>query len=347
MNWYSRRCGPGLVLAALLVSVQLAMAEESAPPRDEILLKNGSRLIGRVTSARDGVVAIETDFADTLEIAMDKVESINTHEPVVVLMEDDSVHQDSSLSISEDLLALGGTQQTYPLEDLRALNPEPWELGQGYRWTGKFGMALQIERGNTDTDELDLDLETTWRSSRDRYRFSWASEQDKNNNDKTKDTWKAGGRYDYFLTDPNYVGLLLFAESDKFKDLDLRSMAGPYFGRQFYSEPIFSLSGELGVGWVDEQFDKAEDQDYPASFWNIDASSNILGGKSAVYFGQLGLWNLDDTSDVVLDTTLGLSFPLLWRLEAAAELLLEYDSGAVENVDELDQTYKFRVNYTW
>jgi hypothetical protein len=56
---------------------------------------------------------------------------------------------------------------------------------------------------------------------------------------------------------------------------------------------------------------------------------------------------LQDTEDVILNTTLGLSFPLLDRFEAAAEIFLEYDSGAVEDIEELDQTYKFRIGYTW
>ena len=49
----------------------------------------------------------------------------------------------------------------------------------------------------------------------------------------------------------------------------------------------------------------------------------------------------------MVNTTFGLSFPLLWSLEAAAEVLFEYDSGAVDDVDDLDETYKFRIGYTW
>ena len=34
-------------------------------------------------------------------------------------------------------------------------------------------------------------------------------------------------------------------------------------------------------------------------------------------------------------------------LEAAAEILLEYDSGAVAGVDTLDETYWLRFGYSW
>ena len=337
----------GLFLTAAMLISLFVQAETSSTEDDEIVLKNGSRLIGTVTGSRDGVLTIETEFAGTLSVAMDQIESVDAVEPVIVLMEDDSVHRDSSFSIREELLEIGSAGQAYPLQELRVINPDPWELGQGYRWTGAVSFALDVERGNTDKDELDVNVETQWRSTEDRYTFKWASENEKNNNEKTTDNWQTRARYDYFLSGPNYVGLLGYAEKDKFKDLELRYLAGPYLGRQFYDEPIFSLSGELGVSYVTEDFIEAEDQDYGASNWHVNVSTNYLGGDSSIYFDQLGIWNLKDTSDVVVNSTFGVSFPLLWNLEAAAEALFEYDSGAAENVDDLDQTLKVRVGYSW
>ena len=34
----------------------------------------------------------------------------------------------------------------------------------------------------------------------------------------------------------------------------------------------------------------------------------FIGGKSSLYYRQLGIWNLDDTSDIMLNNTLGV-FP--------------------------------------
>ena len=70
-------------------------------------------------------------------------------------------------------------------------------------------------------------------------------------------------------------------------------------------------------------------------------------GDSRLYLNQLGVWNLDETSDYLVNTTIGLAFPLLWGFEAAAEVLLEYDAGAVEGVEKLDETYALRLGYTW
>jgi hypothetical protein len=107
------------------------------------------------------------------------------------------------------------------------------------------------------------------------------------------------------------------------------------------------MEAELGLVYVNEDFIVAEDQDYPGANWNVHIKSNYLGGDSRLYLDHIGIWNLDETSDIILNTTFGLAFPLLFGLEGAAEVLLEYDSGAVEGVEELDETYKFRIGYTW
>ena len=341
------------IVVILCVAVGLALPVQAADDDgagDQIVLKNGSRLLGKVTGSRDGVVTLETDFAGTLEISMDKIDSLQTREVVTMLLEDDTVIRDQPLDVEERhlVLATGVDQSTsYNLDQLRVVNPEPWELGQGYNWTGLVDFAMVMERGNTDTDELDYKLHSVWLSTLDRYTFQWTGENDEANGQKTADKWQVLGKYDYFLTDPNFWGMLVAAEKDKFADLDFRFVIGPYLGRQFYDQPLLSLSGELGLSYVTEEFNVAEDQDYPASNWALDMSSNYLGGNSRLYLNQLGIWNLEETSDVIVKTTLGLSFPLLWSLEAAAEVLLDYDSGAVEGVDELDQTYKVRVGYTW
>ncbi len=333
-------------LAALLATVAVH-AETTESAQDEILLKNGSRIVGEVTGSREGVVSIKTDFAGKIDVAIDQIKAVNTQNPLVILLADETVERDSSLVIREDELVLVGTGYTYPLAELAVVNPEPWELGQGYRWTGAVGLAMGRQSGNTDTNELDYRVDSKWRSKRDRYTLQANGESDEAQGAKTADNWRVSGKYDYFLEAPNYVGLLAMAEGDKFQDLDVRYLIGPYFGRQFYNEPVFSLEGELGFSYVTEQFNTAEDDEYGAGNWNLYASSDYLGGDSSLYFDQNGIWNLEETSNIIVNSTFGLSFPLLWQIEAAAEMLFEYDSGAVEGVDDLDQTYRLRVGYTW
>lgn len=339
-----------LLLTATFIAP--AWAEDEAPPPalDEIRLKNGSTIFGEIIGARDGTVTVNTDFAGELNIALDQVEVMNTATTIQVLLADDSVVEAVELQVDDtQLLVDAGTpeEQSYDLAELAIVNPEPWEMGQGYDWTGLVSFAFAIERGNSKTDELDYKLDSIWRSARDRYTLKLTGEIDEANDQKNADNWLVIGKYDYYVSEVTYWGVNMSAESDEFKDLDLRYLVGPYIGRDFFTDPVFTLAAEVGASYVNEDFITAEDNEYPAANWTLRMTSNYLGGDSLLYLDQRGIWNLDENSDVVVNTGLGLSFPLFWRLEAAAEILWEYDSGAVEGVDELDESYKLRIGYTW
>ncbi len=342
------------MLATSVLALQLAYAvgaaAEETKPLDQITLKNGSVIHGTITATRDGVVTVETDFAGTLSVAQDQVEAIQSQQQVVVKLKDGTVVKDQPLEVEGEELVVHdspGLQQEYPLADLAILNPEPWELGVGYRWTGLVSAALTLERGNTDTDELDYKLESYWRSLQDRYTLKWSGERDEANGETNAKNWTAIGKYDYFLNEPWYWGFNAAAESDHFADLDLRYYVGPYLGRQFYDAPVFTLSAEAGVVYVNEDFIIAHDKEYPGMNWTVNASSNILGGDSRLYLDHNGILNLKDGGDLIANTTFGLAFPLMYSIEAAAEVLLEYDGAAPSEVDKLDQTYRFRIGYTW
>ncbi|MEM1156023.1 MAG: DUF481 domain-containing protein, partial [Pseudomonadota bacterium] len=290
-------------VAAMLLTIAInisagayVQAEEAATELDEIVLKDGSRILGTVTGARDGAVDIDTDFAGTLSIELEKIASLQTRNPVVMQLADQTVVEDQTLRIEESLLMLNTEtlpSQMYSASDLLVVNPEPWELGLGYKWTGAASIAMSAQRGNTDTDELDYNFESIWRSDDDRYTVRYNGENDTSNGERTVKKWFAQGKYDYFFDGPLYAGLQVSAEHDKFTDLDLRYVIGPYIGRQFYEEPVFTFSGELGASYVNENFFVADDDDYAALTWSLDASSDYLGGDSRLYFQNRGIWNVE------------------------------------------------------
>ena len=339
-----------LLLVLAMYTSPHGHAEETPVP-DEILLKNGSRLLGKVTSVRDGAVSIDTDFAGTLSIDMVEVQSISTQDAVVMQLADETVVREQPLQIEQDQVVIaasdGAATTNYALDQLLIVNPEPWELGQGYNWTGLVSFAWVLERGNSDTDEIDYNVNSVWQSIRDRYTVKITGENDEANDQVSADNWLIMGKYHYFLEGGDYWGALASLESDKFTDLDLRYLIGPSYGRDFLTDALFTLSAEAGVAYVNENFIVAEDDDYSAAVWGLNMGSNYLGGDSRLYLNQRGIWSLNDTSDLVLDTTVGLAFPLKWGLEAAAEILIEYDSGSPQDVEDVDQTYKVRIGYSW
>lgn len=340
---------PTLLRTPLLLSVallsQAGMAQEAA--RDEIVLKDGSTVFGVVSGARDGAVTVTTEFAGDIVIPLDQVQSLSSQTPATLLLQDETVLRGQPLVIQDQRIVAAGSADGYAIDALQVLNPEPWELGQGYKWTGLANFALELERGNSEKDQLDYKFASQWQGKRDRIGFEWRGEQDETEGEKTADNWSASLSYDYLVAAPYYMGVLARAEEDEFADLDLRYLIGPYVGRRFYNEPEFTLEAQVGLAYADDNYIVAEDEDYMAGTWAIDISSNYLGGSSRLYLNQDGVLNFDEASNVIVDTAIGIAFPLMWNLEGAAEVFLEYDGSAEGDIDELDETYRIRVGYSW
>tara|TARA_R110000823_G_scaffold295738_3_gene415592 strand:+ start:46066 stop:47085 length:1020 start_codon:yes stop_codon:yes gene_type:complete len=318
---------------------------------DQLAMKNGSLLIGTLVSADETHVIFATPFAGEISIQKANIKTIVTDARVNVLLQDGAVYKDKRIvEQGDDLIILSDDESPVRVDvpTLRLINPEPWRLGEGYKWFGRANAALESERGNTDTDELDMDLESVWRSLRDRYTVRGNWEIDEANNERNKYSWMLRNKYDRFSSDDpdNYLGFQALFERDEFADLDLRTGIGPYIGRQFLEAPLATLHGEVGVVRVNEYFDAADDNDYWGANWELRLTSEILPGLE-LYADQLGVLNFSDADALIVNTTVGLRFPLVFGLEASAEAKYEFDGGAVEGVDDTDETYNVKLGYKW
>ena len=337
-----------------ILTLLTLMAFTANASADELIMKNGSRLVGTLVSAEADVVTFETPLAGTLAIKQENIERMVTTSAVTIQMDDGQVFHNRTIDESEGQLIATGEGEpdaVVTTGDINMINPEPWKLGNGYGWTGDVSAALESERGNSDTDELDVAAKTAWRSLVDRYTIRYAQELDKNEGTKTTDNWNARFQYDRFQASTgnptNYWGGKVWFEYDKFLDLDLRTTVGPHIGRQFVDRSIFNLRGELGPVYVDERFDVAEDDDYFGALWLFEATSDIIGFGTTLYMEHDGILNFDETSNLILNTRLGIKMPLIFGLQTSFEALWEYDGGAVEGIDEWDETYNFRIGYAW
>lgn len=315
---------------------------------DRVELRDGSVVLGTVQDADAGKVKIETGFAGTLEIDQTEIVAMHVESELVLQMEDGSVIEMPELSVADEQVEVGSAAaQNYALTDLTRINPEPWELGKGYNFTGLGSLAFNSQRGNTELDELNYRLEGNWESLKDRYRLEGFGEVDEAQGTKNAENWTLRGRYDRNQTGDWYWGVGGLVQQDLFADLDLRTSLGPYLGRKFYKEPVFELEAESGLSYVTEDFISAEDREYLGATWNVHIRSNYLGGDSRLYVDHSGIWNLDDTENMVLNTTFGVAFPLFGGIEGAAEVMWNINTGAVDGTEEVDEAYRLRLGYSW
>ena len=367
-------CG-ALFFSTTLHAVEASLTADPVT-QTTVELSDGSRLVGAIVDIRDDKLYLATQFdEEDLEIGLEYVVNLEWRHPTEILLKNDQ------LVNLEGLVVSGGEvvsqQASLGLTDIAIMNPRAWEKGEGYRWTGDTSAALVVNRGNTETDELDVAINTVVRSTRDRYTINARLDKDSSANADydasspegpqnrkwidTTDNWKLLGKYDYFLTDSSYyVGANVAVEADTFAEIDLRTYIGPYIGKKLIEKPYLALDGELGAAYVQTDYlipascfqrtpvqkincDEPSES-YGAVNWNLTGESTILGGDSKLYLRHIGILGVSGSDQLLLKTTAGLSFPLVFGFQAAAEITVDYDASLDTEVDE---KYNFRIGYAW
>ncbi|GMQ88020.1 MAG: hypothetical protein BMS9Abin08_1237 [Gammaproteobacteria bacterium] len=343
---FTPRLSVFLLFTVICLPVQQAHA-------DELLMRDGSRLLGKVVRREGGTLEFETSYAGVIKVKWEEISELHADEPMKLMLEDESTltaqhikNTEAGILLDDDIEADQATPSLAQSE-LAFINPGPWRTGDGYKLDGRINFAFQKERGNTDKDEIDADGDLTWRFHHDRFRLFGEFERDRSNNKKIKDKWKLNNNYDRFITKKWYAGAVLGFEHDQFADLNLRTIAGPKTGYQWFEGKEMNLSTEIGPMYTDEDFDTDQDGDYVALGWGINFDKYVLGEFMQLYHRQNGLWNLEDTGDLVWNTWTGLRFPLILGVVASTEMQVEYNSGAAKNADEVDTTYSLKLGYAW
>ena len=351
----------------------LPEASESEPPA-RIELIDQSVIYGEITDIHDGELYVTTEWMGDVTIALSSILQLVSNQDIELLTTEQEKLALSSFMISDGEVVLDDADNL-TVDQLDVANPEEWEQGHGYRITGRVTSAIEYNRGNTETDKLNLDAESIFESRRDRitlradYEESSAFVVEKDDNgdpalddvgnvikksEPTADNWRVEGKYDYFLSEPrNYLGSTLGFRSNEFADIDRRSYISAYFGRKILTRETLTFDAEVGFSYVDTDFTESEndteseDESYTGLNVNFSAEALLFDSNVTVYFRQANIINLSSAQKSIYRTKVGLRFPLLLGLEAAAEATADYDGGAAEGKQKLDQTLKFRIGYTW
>lgn len=342
-----------LAYRKLLFPLLLTMLVCAAPPvpADELLMKDGSRLLGKVVKKEDGTLEFETAFAGVIKVQWAEVSELHADEPVTVMLESEEILSVTTITNTEQATLLEADEDepasSIGPEDLAFINPEPWRLGKGVRWTGRVNLDLKSQRGNTDSDEFDADAETELRRTQDRFTLRAQFEKDKDDGVVTEENWTLLNKYDYFFSEKWYSGGVLLFEHDKFADLDLRTSVGPHIGYQFFESTAMNLNVDVGILYVDENFDMAEDNDYWSLGWLFNFDRFLVPDRVQFYHRHNGLLDVSDSDNLTVNSWTGFRFPLYLGIVASTEAEIEYDGGAPDNVDKTDTTYRVKLGYQW
>lgn len=311
---------------------------------DEVQLKNGDRITGTIVRMENKVLMIRTFYAGDLSIRWEAVAAITTDLSVQLGLSNDTSVRGIVFPAEEGKLSLKAEKVeepwTFDIDDVEVINPPP-----DYRWTLRLNAGVDIEKGNTDSEEYHLDTKFFVRTERSRYTI-WAElDKEYDSNILSKDSALGVMKYDHFFTKKWYGWLGTFIETDESKDLNLRSVVGAGPGYQFFESPLTSLGVETGLVYVNEDYDEGENQGYGALCWRLDYDRYFWDNRVKFFHWQHGLWSVANSEHVAIYTRTGFRIPLVKGLSATLQYNWDLDKAAPPGEEEIDERFLFTLGW--
>ncbi len=330
-----------MVKRTVLTIASIALAV-SAAFSDEIVMKNGDRLTGKVLRLASGKLAVKTAYSDKpIEVDATKIKSIKTDAPI-------EMHLVSGEVIKGKLQTDNGGVITAQPGDGRGLVAVDWAKVEKVnppksKWGGSVTIAGTDQGGNTERVSASVAADAGRRTERDRFRlrFLWnyAEEEDEMT---TRNVFGAG-KYDYFLTKQLYGYLSEELLSDEFRDLELRAVTGAGLGWQVVERGDLSFSAEAGVAHVSEDFDEGEDDSRVAA--RLAASLKWVILKKVTFSNEVVYLPSMEDSQYQLRNEAAITTPLGagWSLKFAN--IFEYDNDPPLGIHSTDRTWLLGLQY--
>jgi len=323
-----------MTMAVLLLSAGAARA-------DEIALKNGDRLTGKVVDLVGGRLRIDTGHSGIVAVDWGQVASVKTDAKIKVKLATGEViegtlapGQDGKLKIES---AGAGPLEIAP-DRVKAFNEPP------VAWHGSVDVAARTSDGNTHSTSMLIAAEALRTTEADRLFFKAVFRYGETRNVLTERNAFGLVKYDYLFTEKIYGFVSGEVLSDRFKDLTLRTVLAAGAGYIFLKSPETDLWGDAGFAYIDNDLREGSDESHTGGRISAHIRRALPLGFEAVddvvylpNFKDSGDWQF--RNDLALATGLGQG----WTLKAG--MITEFDNDPPTGLRKHDDIYYVGLGY--
>ncbi len=333
-------------LIRLMYVMAIVFASSNAAA-DEVVLNNGDRITGKLVELVDGKLSIKTEYAGTVKIDWEQVQSFSTDEPVYLKIGDNEVRAKVSEAESGTATLQSDDLLTTESIDLSRLESMSYEKKPPVRVSGRINIGASSTSGNTNTDQLNGELEIVARSDKNRVILLAEVNRQESDGEQTESNWITYFGYDHFISKQWYAYASASAENDKFKDINLRTTLGAGAGYQIFETKKTNWAMELGLSYVNTDYINEADSDYPAARWAMSFIQKLFDSKIEFFNRDSVHSALDDSNNMFLRTRTGLRFPIVERMNSTIQYNYDYDNNPAPGRVKEDKAWLFTLGYTW
>jgi len=334
-----------IVVACLVLLAQICHG-------DEIHLKNGDRISGKIQHLVDGKLTFKADVAGPVTVDLSNIQTLSSDEPIEVNLKDQTGFTQKVSSAEPGKFAIEGSEsmkaQEFAVADIVSINPPVKPIP---KWTGDIAVGITSTHGNTKTEMISANANFAKRTEKDRTTVSTDYAKGKQEDPDTgedvtiEDWWRAKGKYDYFFSKKIYGYLDGRYEKDAIAELDRRMIIGLGAGYQWIESDDMNFATEFGLASLYEKFDNQTDSNSEITLqlgYNFDKKlrENIKFVHDLTYYPSI-----DKVSDYYLTTTAGVRADFSETFFMTLKAILNYDATPAIGAHKTDVKYFLGLGY--
>ena len=341
------RYGILILLVCLVLFAQSSLG-------DEILLKNGDRLTGKIDHLVVGKLVLKSEIAGDVTVDISNIQTFSSDAPIAVHLKDKTVLKQKVLSSESGRFAVEGTEalkaQEFSINDIESINPP---VKPKPKWSGDISAGFTVTSGNTETENISASANLRKRTEQDRTQLSAdyakgrQKDPDTGEKETTEEWWRTKAKYDYFLTKKLYGYLDGRYESDAIAELDRRVIVGTGCGYQWIESEDMNFSFEIGIASLYEKFENQNDSNSELAAqvgYNFDYKLN----QKLKFIHDLTYYpSVEDFSDYFLTSTSEIRAHLTEMMFANFKVIFGHDSTPAVGAHKTDTKYILGIGYSF
>jgi putative salt-induced outer membrane protein YdiY len=318
---------------------------------DQVVLKNGDRLTGKIVNLIDGKMTVKSDVAGEVTIDLKNIQTFSSEAPLTIHLKDGTVLHQPAMAAEPNQFSIATGKplqtQTFSLSQVASINKP------GPRWTGSITGSVSSTHGNTHAESISGSLGVTRRSDKDRisanadYARSRQRDPASGEDNVTENWWKLKAQYDYFFSKKFFGFVNGRYEKDSIAELERRVVVGGGGGYQWVEKPETSFSTSFGLASLYEKFDNQTDSNSELSLQAGYNLNKTLYKKLKLLHDLTYYPSLEKFSDYFLTTSAELQAPLIKNMFASFRVLFDYDATPAEGRGSTDVKYLLGVGLTF
>ncbi|MBG31154.1 MAG: hypothetical protein CMI31_14325 [Opitutae bacterium] len=338
----------------------LALILSHASLADIVRTTGGSVLNGRIEVIDKGTLKLETPFAGTISIELEKVASFSTDKEAFLRLSDGSeprgrVEERAGQSLLVEGPVPAVTPKSAVLQLWRAADADPDLIAEKKaaealrkKWKSSISFDLTGSSGNADDFGLASQFKGVYGNKREQTKFHLSYHKSQKSGETTTDETEAGVEHSSLIGDILSWYVKADLESDKLEEVDLRSTTSAGIKYTLLKRDNQELYTRSGIAFRFEDFNDGTSLDGPAIDFGLEYSYQLNSFLALV--SELDyVPSVEDFTDFRITQDTGLEMPISkggrWKLRLG--LANDYNSRPVSGKKHLDLRYYTRLVYSW